>query len=211
MAFRQDSLDRTALIAVLAKAIGAFASGDDEDGCNIIRDLARSLETSGTQATLPGMPGPPPAMNAQLIQKAAVGRLFAYWQEKCDHKQAKLTAERASRVIARLREGYKEAEIRKAIDGAAAFAYVDPAGKKFDDLELICRSGTKLEDFIERGVRAFGDVVVEVGESSPIDDQIGDLRRKMAEYKKAGRDTEYQTAAGELAKLVERRKERKTA
>jgi hypothetical protein len=210
MAFRQDNLDRSALITTLARAIGAFSSGDDDEGRTIVRDLAKSLDDGGQQ-TLPGIQGPPPSLTAEMVKRAAVGRLFAYWQEKCDHRAAKLTPDRARVIIGRLKEGYTEAEVRKAIEGASVAAYVNDDGKKFDDLTLICRSGSKLEDFIDRGVRAFGDVVVELGESSPIEDQIAELRRKMSELKKAGRGSEYEQAAASLAALMERRKERRTA
>lgn len=77
--------------------------------------------------------------------------LFAYWQERCRHPQAKPTRDRLRKVVARLREGYTPEQIREAIDGAAVAAFVDEKGKRFDDLELICRTGSKLESFIERG------------------------------------------------------------
>jgi hypothetical protein len=76
--------------------------------------------------------------------------LFDYWRTKCGHPKALLTLDRKTKVIARLREGYSEADIRQAIDGAAKHAYVDDRGVRYDDLELICRSGSKLEGFIQR-------------------------------------------------------------
>jgi hypothetical protein len=82
----------------------------------------------------------------------AARRLFTYWQERCGHDTAKLTRDRRRKLEARLREGYSEQQIRQAIDGAALRPFVNDAGKRFDDLELICRNGSKLEDFMERGV-----------------------------------------------------------
>jgi hypothetical protein len=55
-----------------------------------------------------------------------------------------------AKLSARLSEGYTPEQIRAAIDGAAAQPFVNEAGKVFDDLELICRSGSKLEGFIDR-------------------------------------------------------------
>ena len=81
---------------------------------------------------------------------AVARRLFAYWQEQCGRSTAKFTLDRRRKVEARLREGYTEQQIRQAIDGAARAAFVNDAGKRFDDLELICRSGSKVEDFISR-------------------------------------------------------------
>lgn len=77
-------------------------------------------------------------------------RLFAYWQQECHHPQAKLTADRRRKCEARLREGYTEQQGREAINGAARAAFVNNEGKRFDDFELIFRSGSKLESFIER-------------------------------------------------------------
>jgi hypothetical protein len=85
----------------------------------------------------------------RLDETATVSALFAYWQQQCGHIHAKLTADRRGKIRARLREGYKPEQVRTAIDGAARAAFVDN-GKRFDDIELICRSGSKLEDFIAR-------------------------------------------------------------
>lgn len=84
------------------------------------------------------------------------GRLFLYWQKTCNHEQAKFTADRKSKAEARLRDGYTEQYIREAIDGAARAPFTNPEGKVFDDFELICRSGSKLEDFHERTAPATG-------------------------------------------------------
>jgi uncharacterized phage protein (TIGR02220 family) len=80
-----------------------------------------------------------------------VSELFAYWQERCGHPHAKLTDDRRAKIRARLREGYTVEQIRAAIDGAAKAATVDDdTGRRYDDIELICRKGSKLEDFIAR-------------------------------------------------------------
>lgn len=76
--------------------------------------------------------------------------LFDYWKATCRHPQALPTRERLAKVRARLGEGYTEDQIRQAINGAARAAFVNDAGKRFDDLELICRNGSKLESFIDR-------------------------------------------------------------
>jgi hypothetical protein len=66
------------------------------------------------------------------------------------HTQAVFTPERRTKIRARLAEGYTPLDIRTAIDGAAKAPFVNDAGKRFDDLTLICRNGSKLEDFIDR-------------------------------------------------------------
>ena len=79
-----------------------------------------------------------------------VSELFAYWQQRCGRAHAKLTNDRRGKIKARLGEGYTVDQIRQAIDGAALDAFVDEKGKRFDDIELICRNGSKLESFIGR-------------------------------------------------------------
>jgi hypothetical protein len=78
-----------------------------------------------------------------------VSELFAYWQERCGHPNAMLSAERRRKIAGRLREGFKPQQVREAIDGARIGAVVT-GKKRFDDIELICRSASKLESFIGR-------------------------------------------------------------
>lgn len=205
-----ESPVKESVIAELANAIAAVARGDDDIAREIVGALAH-LMASNTQAELPGIGAAPPAMTAEMVRRSAVGRLFAYWQDRCDHKQAKLTPDRTRCIIARLKEGYSETEIRKAIDGASIAAFVNDDGHKYDDLTLICRNGSKLEDFIARGVKATGAIVVELTASSSVEEQIADLRVKMSVLRKDGRDTEYQHAAGELQKLMAKRERKASA
>lgn len=81
----------------------------------------------------------------------AVGELFAYWQEQCGHPTSKLSPDRRGKIDARLREGRTPEEVRRAIDGAARAPHVSDAGKRFDDIGLVCRNGEKFESFLERG------------------------------------------------------------
>lgn len=85
--------------------------------------------------------------------------IFEYWRIKCDHPRAGLTAERLGALLARLRERTEDDEpkytpryICEAIVGAHVAAFVRD-GRRYDDLELICRSGQKLDDFHERWER----------------------------------------------------------
>lgn len=78
-----------------------------------------------------------------------VSELFAYWQERCGHPNAMLSAERRRKIAGRLREGITPQQVREAIDGARIGAVVS-GKKRFDDIELICRNAAKLESFIGR-------------------------------------------------------------
>jgi hypothetical protein len=104
------------------------------------RPTSKTADSNGRRMVPPG----------DCMLNDGVRDLFAYWQEKCGHPNAKLTRDRQAKVAARLREGYTVPDISRAIDGAAKHAYVDDRGVRYDDLELICRSGSKLEGFIQR-------------------------------------------------------------
>lgn len=84
------------------------------------------------------------------LQTIEVAEVFDYWRDRCNHPNAKLTPDRSRKVRARLREGYTVQQLRQAIDGAAVGAFVNEAGQRFDALDLICRNGSKVEDFIGR-------------------------------------------------------------
>jgi uncharacterized phage protein (TIGR02220 family) len=79
-----------------------------------------------------------------------IRRVFAYWQQRCSHPAAKLSAERQSKIRARLREGRTAEEFKQAIDGAAVAPFIDERGKRHDDIELICRNAVKFESFVDR-------------------------------------------------------------
>lgn len=115
--------------------------------------------------------------NAEL--RSAVIECFAYWQERCGHPLSQLTADRRGKVETRLRErrrhhggdlGAAIRDVRQAIDGAARAAYVDEAtGKRFDDIELICRNGSKLEDFMGRATAPRPSVTPLRGQPNELD------------------------------------------
>jgi len=82
-----------------------------------------------------------------------VKEVFTYWQNTLGHPTAKLTDERKRKIEARLREKYTVEQIKQAIDGCAASPFhrgENDKGQVFDDVELICRTGSKLEGFIGR-------------------------------------------------------------
>ena len=86
-----------------------------------------------------------------LSAKADVTVIFDYWLSAMNKtKSAKLTAKRKSVITARLKDGYTIEQIRQAIDGCARSDYhmgKNDTGTKYDDIELICRTGEKLEHF----------------------------------------------------------------
>lgn len=84
--------------------------------------------------------------------------LFDFWVAQCgrDAAQTELGPARLGLLIARLK-GRKRLgsenparDVARAILGAKHDAYVNPKGKRHDDLTFICRNEATLEDFIGR-------------------------------------------------------------
>ena len=108
---------------------------------------------------------------------STVRELFDYWRAQCEHPNARLSADRRGKIQARLSEGYTEEQIRRAIDGAARRAFVNGDGRRFDDIELICRHGAKLESFIEReSAPAKGVERVSAETQARLDERLEQLR-----------------------------------
>lgn len=84
------------------------------------------------------------------VDDAAV--VFDYWKTKLGKNgNSKFTPERRKRVIDRLKDGYSVDDIKLGIDGCASSPHhmgENETHTIYDDLELICRNGTKLEGFI---------------------------------------------------------------
>lgn len=82
---------------------------------------------------------------------ALAGQVFEHWRTVMAHAGAKYTAERRRKVEARLREGYTVEQLCRAVDGCRASRFhqgENEDGKVYDDLTLICRNGSKVEQFI---------------------------------------------------------------
>lgn len=114
--------------------------------------------TRGKTATdmYPESPGgasvtPHPATTSGADQAREV---FDYWRSRmAKGPNTKFTRDRRQKVETRLREGYTIADLKQAVDGCAASAFhqgENDEGKTYNDLELICRKGSKVEQFMER-------------------------------------------------------------
>lgn len=83
--------------------------------------------------------------------------VFAYWQQAMNHPQAKLDAKRDRAIKARLKDGYTVDQLCKAVDGCKLSPHhmgKNDTSTVYDDIELICRDGPKVDKFIgwvERG------------------------------------------------------------
>lgn len=85
-------------------------------------------------------------------------QIFRFWQRKCCPKARVFGEDREKAVLARLKDkipgtedqAYPPRYICESILGARVDPYVDPKGKRHNDLELVCRTPKKLEDFHDR-------------------------------------------------------------
>jgi uncharacterized protein YdaU (DUF1376 family) len=98
------------------------------------------------------IPNNPEKKKASPSVKPEVERLFEYWKVVMTKPKAKLTPKRAKAIGDRLKQGYSPDDISKAIEGCASSEYHQGKNDNstvYNDIELICRSGEKIEAFTE--------------------------------------------------------------
>lgn len=96
----------------------------------------------------PTVEGEPPT---ERVEKAQVIEVFDYWRQVMGHKTSKLDAKREKAIRARLKNGYTVGNLCTAIDGCKLDPWSQGANDRntvFDDIELICRDGPKVDKFI---------------------------------------------------------------
>lgn len=83
--------------------------------------------------------------------------VFEYWQRTLSHPTAKLDAKRVKAIKGRLADGYTVRELCQAVDGCKLSPHhqgKNDTNTVYDDIELICRDGPKVDNFrkiAERG------------------------------------------------------------
>ena len=82
--------------------------------------------------------------------RAAVERIWSLYQETVGKQRSKLDGDRFDAIERMLKLGYELEHFRLAFLGAKHDPFVKD-GKRFDQLTLICRNATKMEDFAVRG------------------------------------------------------------
>lgn len=81
-----------------------------------------------------------------------VQEIFDYWRSCLNHPKAILDAKREKAIRARLKEGYTVERIKAAIDGIQRSPHHMGQNDRqtvYDDIELICRSGTNVDKFAD--------------------------------------------------------------
>lgn len=91
-------------------------------------------------------------VNTTVPPSGETAEVFAYWQMKMNHPQAKLDSKREKAIRTRLKDGYTVGELCEAIDGCLLSPH--HMGKNetrtvYDDIELICRDAPRVDKFIK--------------------------------------------------------------
>jgi chorismate mutase len=91
--------------------------------------------------------------------RSPVCAVFEHWREKTKRAKAQLTPERERAIRARLKD-YSVEDIKRAIDGCCSSPFnmgENERHRAFNDLTLICRNGSKLEEYM-----AMAEAVTEI-------------------------------------------------
>jgi hypothetical protein len=104
-------------------------------------------------------------LDGQLsVRTEDVREVFVCWCKETgrDSTRTKLTPERDRRIRGRLRDGYSLADIKLAIANVARSGFhsgENDNGKVYNDLTLICRSGSQLEQYRDMGPLTHKDLL----------------------------------------------------
>lgn len=80
-------------------------------------------------------------------------QVLNYWKQVMNKPRARMNAKRKKAINDRVKEGYEWEDFKAGIDGCrkSPFHMGDNSrNKPYNDIELICRDGVKLEGFAEQ-------------------------------------------------------------
>ncbi|HHH29083.1 MAG TPA: hypothetical protein ENK57_12170 [Polyangiaceae bacterium] len=184
-------MKRPAIVAQLAELVRRIALGDINPSGLVadLRELADAIEGKGAGAEPIG----PKSQEMLDTWK----RIFNYWQAATGKNRARPSRDKREKVYARLRAGFSEAEIRKAIDGCVSDEW--HVEKQKFDLVYICQSDTKLEGFIERA----GGMPDRPERMLPdaVQAQIDSLEQKAMDALDRGDDETYEAVQQQIARI----------
>src|SRR5215831_14030148 len=119
---------------------GPSTTPHDEGPSTTLHDESSS-RTLNSRGTVPAVSGGASASNGLPVRT-----VFEYWRDKTGRLDAKLTGEREMKIRARLAEGYTLDQLKQAVDGCRSSSFHqgdNDRGHRYDDITLICRSGSK--------------------------------------------------------------------
>lgn len=83
--------------------------------------------------------------------RSPVSEVFEHWKTVLNHPRAILDSKRQRLIRSRLDEGFSVDDLKAAINGCKASPWhqgLNDRGQTYDDLALICRDASKVEQFI---------------------------------------------------------------
>jgi hypothetical protein len=133
----------------------SYQSSDDESTSKVTSQLTNNQPATNQQSTTSKEckedKNDKKVINTTLSSPTPdADEVFKFWCEVMKKHNVKFTDKRLKAVRARLKDGYSLDDIKQAITGCSLDAWSmgeNDRGKPFNDLELICRTGDKLEDF----------------------------------------------------------------
>jgi uncharacterized phage protein (TIGR02220 family) len=111
----------------------ASVNQEEEGGTNVPDEFAPANVDNDAPTTLP------------------VRHVFDYWRKRTEHSRAKLDDKRRSAIASRLKNGYSVDDLKAAVDGCLKSPWHQGQNgnkRKYDDIELICRNASKVDQFI---------------------------------------------------------------
>lgn len=84
---------------------------------------------------------------------AQARQVFVFWQDHLNHPKSVMDSKRLKAINARLKDGYSVDDLTAAIRGCKLTPYnmgENDRKQVYDDIELICRDATHVENFIAR-------------------------------------------------------------
>lgn len=108
---------------------------------------------------------PPSKVKPTVPASAETAEVFEYWKQVMNHPAAQLDAKRSKNIGARLKDGYTVSQLCRAVDGCKYDPFSQGANDRqtvYDDIELICRDGPKVDKFMaiaDRGPQQIGRTV----------------------------------------------------
>lgn len=152
--YNKSAYDRTKWYTMAEFSIGQSQTthcSNMDNGLSKVRPPIPDINTDSKPDTKTLMSAKPD----QPTDKTLAIDIFNYWRTTMGKSEAtcKFTDKRKKAVLARLKDGYAVEFIKEAIDGCKADPFSmgqNDRCKPFNDLELICRTGEKLEQFTEK-------------------------------------------------------------
>lgn len=138
------------------------SKGDEDAPCEHGASTVQAPEPHGgnlADSLIPDSPNPDspkPDKKTPVAASADVVAVFDYWRLAMGHSAAKLDKKRRNAIGNRLSDGYTVGDLCRAVDGCKLSPHhmgQNESKTVYDDIELICRDGPKVDGFLKRATQ----------------------------------------------------------